>query len=217
MAFAVGAFQPLRKLNISLSTAELKQGWNKKKILYSDRILKNVKLTSNVFICIYIPEMSISLSETERSETSTKTSNQHRYDKHPPLRRNVGVTVNSAKFVTYIKELIDSRFWGDCRPIVGWHWVDSGSTVGRSVGYHQPTVGVCSLQCGRLVEYQSTLGWHATDNSSTVERYLIDSRSTVDYWQLKYTSSILRFDSHHVNIGQGNYKWTGINSPVELV
>ena len=27
----------------------------------------NVKLTSNVFICIYMPEMSISLSETGRS------------------------------------------------------------------------------------------------------------------------------------------------------
>ena len=47
--------------------------------------------------------------------------NQHRYDKHLPVRRNMEVTVNSAKCATYIDELTDSR----CRVTVGLSSVDT--------------------------------------------------------------------------------------------
>ena len=111
-------------------------------------------------------------------QTNKQTKNQHRYDKHLPLWRNVEVTVNSARFATYINELTDSRCSGDCWPIISWH---CRQTVGRSVVYQQPTVGMCSLQ------WQPSIGWHATDNPSTIDRYLIDcqwrsidGQSTVD-------------------------------------
>ena len=111
----------------------------------------------------------------------------------------MGVTVNSAKFATYIRT--DSWSSGDCWPIIGWHCVDRQSVDSW------PISGISSTDCRcvfvtvvadlawsigqlsvdmwlrwnwQLIDHQLILEHLSINCSWTVDQLLIDCWSTVD-------------------------------------